>query len=333
MAKYNIAISLGCTNTRILKAGVGVVLDEPTLLLLDSNNKKNNVLAVGDDVLAFHSKNESMQTVCPVKNGSIVSKEYAKIMLNQFLTKIGEKRFFRGSLVWLTPTSLSENDKNEYVNLGYLLGFKSVSILPSTVASFQELEIDEDNRRAHLLVDIGGGTTNVSVVVRGKVLQGCTADIGGRDVDEGVVQLLNDAFEIVISPDKAKQIKESVNTVLPNDQLGSNVVISDEIGSGNNLAITARELRSVYIDFFAKVCNCISSVINMCPNEIVSDINKTGIYLCGGLANFTGLDKFIQGRVGVPVYAVDRPQYTSVFGCEKLFNEPDKLARLITLNS
>lgn len=333
MAKYNIAISLGCTNTRILKTGVGVVLNEPTLLLLDLNSKKNPVLAVGDDIKNIHNKTASMQCVSPVKNGNIVNKEYAKIMLNKFLEKVGEKKFFRGSLLWLTPTSLSENDKNEYVNLGYSLGYKNVSILPSAVAGFQELEIDMDNRHAHMLVDIGGGCTDVSVVVRGKVLQGCTAGIGGRDVDSSIVNLLNDAFETKISLEKAKEIKESVNTILPNDQLGCNVMIVDEFGAGSELAISARELRDVYLTFFMKVCNCITSVINMCPNEIVADINKTGIYLSGGLANFTGLDKFIRSKIGIPVYAVERPEFTSMFGCEKLFNEPEKLAHLVTLNS
>ena len=332
MAKYNIAISLGCTNTLIIKSGVGVVLNEPTLLLINPKNIKDDVVAVGNDVFSNQHKNADYQIVSPVNGGTITNKEYAKKMLTKYLEKLNERKFFRGNLLWLTPTSISDNDKNEFINLGYGLGFKNVAVCPSVIAAFQELEVDETNKRAHMLVDIGGGTTNVSVVLKGKIMQGCTMDFGGNDLDFSVMNYIKNAFNVEVNQFYAKKIKENINSVLPNDTLGCSVVLPDETGVGNELQLTARELRNVYIPYFMDVCACISNVLNLCSNDIVSDIKKTGIYLCGGVANITGLDKFIQGKIGVTVYLVERPEFTSAFGAEKILNEPEKLDNLIELN-
>lgn len=332
MVKYNIAINMGCTNTKILKAGVGVVLNEPTLLLFDGSSKKNPIKAVGEEVVPMSKKCSNAQILCPIKNDVIVNKEFAKIMLGKFLEKLNEHKFFRGNLLWLVPTSLSQMDKNEYVNLGYSLGFKNVDVLPSAIAGFQELEIDVENKHAHVLVDIGGETTDVSVVLRGRIIQGCTANLGGKDVDENIENLLKNTFNMNINSMYATKIKNSVNSMIPNDELGCEIVISDEDGTNNELTISARELRNIYVDFFLKVCDCIGKVINMCPSEIVSDINKTGIYLCGGMAKVAGVDKFMRNKLGVPVYVVERPEFTTILGCEKLLNEPEKLTKLIDMN-
>lgn len=332
MIKYNIAINMGCTNTKILKAGVGVVLNEPTLLLLDNACKKSPVKAVGCDAISMAGKLKNTQLVSPVKNGIVVNKEFAKFMLGKFLEKLNEHKFFRGNLLWLIPTGISQIEKNEYVNLGYSLGFKNVDVLSGAIAGFQELEIDVENKHAHVLVDIGSETTDVSVILRGRIIQGCTANLGGKDVDETIQNYLNTTFNMGVDIAQATKIKTSVNSMLPNDELGCEVVVVGDDGENNTLTISARELRSVYVNFFLKICDCVGKIINMCPSEIVSDINKTGIYLCGGMAKITGADKFMRNKLGVPVYAVDRPEFTTILGCEKLLNEPEKLAKLIDMN-
>lgn len=332
MTKYNIAISLGCTNTRILKSGVGVVLNEPTLLLIDPKDRKNPIRAVGDEAVKLSVNKPELQLVCPMKNGVIANKDFAKKLLIKFLEKLNEKKFFRGNLLWLTPTSLSQTDKNEFVNLGYSLGYKNVDTVQSALASFQELEIDNDNKRAHMLIDLGGDSTDISIVLRGRIIQGCTVDLGGRTLDLEIEDYLRSVFQMNVPEMYASKIKKQVNSMLPNDQLGCDITILDENGLSNELSISARELREIYVGFFLKICDLANKVLSMCTNDIIGDIGKTGIYLTGGLANITGLDKFLKSRLGLPVYVAERPEYTSIFGAEKLVNEPEKLEKLMAMN-
>lgn len=331
MIKYNIVIDLGCTNTRILKSGVGVVLNEPTLLLLDPSCKKNSVKAVGNEALSMSKRSTDFQLVCPLKNGIISNKEYAKILVSNFLEKLNEKKFFRGNLLWLVPTGLAPNDRNEYINLGYALGYKNVDVLPRVLSACQELEIDVNDKYARLIVDLGGDSTNISVIYRGRVVQGSTLSLGGRDLDNAIKKYLEEVFNMDIDMEYAKNLKQCVNSVLPNDQIGCDIVIESDEGN-NTLTITALELREIYLNFFIKVCDNISKVVKMCTSDIIGELGKTGIYLIGGLANITGLDKFIKTRVGMPVYVPERPEYVSIFGAEKLVNEPEKLNRIISLN-
>lgn len=323
---------MGCTNTRILKSGVGVVLDEPTLLLLDAKNKKNPIVAVGDEAKNMSKRTNEYQLVCPMRNGVVVNKDYAKRLLNSFLEKLNEKKLFRGNLLWLVPTSIAPVDKNEFVNLGYALGYKNVDVLPSALASCQELEIDVDNKYAHMIVDMGGDSTNISVVYRGRIVQGCTMSLGGNDIDREIQHYLREVFNMDIDIGFAKNVKERVSSILPNDQLGYHLDLKDDESGVNELSITARELRDIYVGFFAKVCDCISKVAKMCTNDIMGELNRTGVFLAGGLAKMSGVDKFMKARVNIPVYVADRPEFASIFGAEKLINEPEKLNRIIYLN-
>lgn len=325
---------MGSSNTTIFKNEVGVALVEPTLLLLDENNK-NRIVEYGQNALdCYPAERQDLKLVSPIRNGVIINKDLAKSLLKYFLNKIEENHFIKGNLVWLVPGCISQNDKNEFINLGYSLGYKNVEILPSAIAGLQELEVEYDNPYSHVLVDIGGGCTDVSVVYKGKLIQGCSVDIGGMAIDEQIQQHLIDTYNVVVGSAHGEEIKNELFSILPNDAVsyilkGTNV----DIYTNQELSISVQELRDIYISFYEKVCDAISAVLNMCNSQIIRDINKTGVYVCGGMANMLGLEKFMKTRLGVNVYINENPENTTIFGVEKLFNEPQKLKYLIDLNN
>lgn len=331
--KYNIAIDLGSSNTVIFKNEVGVALVEPTLLLLDEG-RKNLAVAIGKKAKDMYpAQRETCKLVSPIRNGVIVNKDLAKTMLEYFLEKIDEKKFFKGNLLWLVPGSITQNEKNEFINLGYALGYKNVELLPTAVAGLQQLEIEYDNPYSHLLVNIGGGATDVSVVYKGKVIQGCLVDIGGEVVDNQIQKFLIDNYNVVVTSIHGEEIKQELSTILPNDLIsytmkGTNV----DVYTNQELTIMAQELRDIYISFYEKICDAVSAVLNMCNSQIVRDINKTGVYVCGGMANMLGLQKYMKSKLNVNVYVDDNPETKVIFGTEKLFNEPNKLSYLVDLN-
>jgi len=332
--KYNIAIDMGSTNTTIFKNEVGIALVEPTLLLLDENNK-NHIVNYGQNAKeSYPAERENLKLVSPIKNGIIEDKILAKELLKYFLKKIEENRFVKGNLLFLVPGCINQNDKNEFINLGYSLGYKNVDILPSAIAGLQELEVEYDNPFSHILVDIGGGCTDISVVYKGKLIQGCSIDVGGMTIDNEIQQYLIDTYNVVVSSTHSEEIKKELFSILPNDFIsyilkGTNI----DVYTNQELSISVQELRNIYISFYDKICDAISAVLNMCNSQIIRDINKTGIYVCGGMANMLGLEKYIKTRLGVNTYIDENPENTIIFGVKKLFNEPQKLQYLIDLNN
>ena len=329
--KYNIAIDMGSTNTVILKDKVGVALVEPTLVLLDNSVKKNPHIAFGENAVEGYSQaKENCQLVSPVRNGVIVNKELAKNMLKHFLGKLNEKVFLKGNLVWLLPSSISQNEKNEFINLGYALGYKNVDILPSAIATLQQLEVEYNNPYSHLVVDIGSGVTDVSVVYKGKVVQGCSVNIGGESVDQGIRNYILENYNVCLTEKHCEEIKCYLSSIVPNDVISYTLTgarIDDY--SNNELNISAQEIRNIYTDFYNKVANSITTVLKMCNSQIMSDVQKTGIYLCGGMSKILGLDKYLCSKLGINVYIDENPESTAIFGMEKLFNEPQKLELLL----
>ena len=325
---------MGSSNTTIFKNEVGVALVEPTLLLLDENNK-NHIVEYGQNAKDYYpAERKNLKLVSPIRNGVIVNKDLAKSLLKYFLNKIEEKQFIKGNLLWLVPGCISQNDKNEFINLGYSLGYKNVDILPSAIAGLQELEVEYDNPYSHILVDIGGGCADVSVVYKGKLIQGCSVDIGGTTIDDKIQQHLIEAYNVVVSSGHSEEIKNELFSMVPNDTMsyilkGTNI----DIYTNQELSISVQELRDIYISYYEKICDAVSAVLNMCNSQIIRDINKTGIYVCGGMANMLGLEKFMKTRLGVNVYVSDTPENTIIFGVEKLFNEPQKLKYLVDLNN
>lgn len=333
--KYNIAIDMGSANTVILKNEVGVALVEPTLVLLDESIKKNSDIAFGEDALKEYSQaKDTFKLVSPIKNGVIENKDLAKNMLKHFLDKLNEKTFFKGNLVWLLPASISQNEKNEFVNLGYSLGYKNVDVLPSSIAALQQLEVEYNNPYSHLLVDMGSGVTDVSVVYKGKVVQGCLVNIGGDAVDQGIRNYIIDNYNVCLSNKACEEIKTYLSSIVPNDII-SYALTGARAGdySNNELNISAQEIRNIYTDFYDRVAGAINSVLKMCNNQIIKDVQKTGIYLCGGMSKTLGLDKYLRSKLGINVYIDENPETTVIFGMEKLFNEPQKLEYLIDLNN
>ena len=254
-------------------------------------------------------------------------------MLKHFLLKLNERPLLRGNLVWLVPTSISYNEKNEIINLGYSLGYKNVDVLPSAIATLQQLEVEYNNAYSHLVVDIGGGMVDVAVVYKGKVVQGCSIGIGGDNVDDDIRKYIINNYNIDLDEKNCQEIKTYISSIVPNDVINyeTEIIGTDEY-NGGNLRITAQEIRNIYTNFYNKVVDAITSVLKMCNSQIKSDIQKTGVYLCGGMSKVLGVDKYLRSKLGINVYIDENPETTTIFGMEKLFNEPRKLEYLIELN-
>ena len=153
-------------------------------------------------------------------------------------------------------------------------------------------------------------------------------------LDSEIKNYLIENYNVCLSKNACQEIKHALASIVPNDII-SYLLTGAAINtySSDELNISAQEIRGIYTSFYDKVAGVVSAVLKMCNSQILRDIHKTGVYLCGGMTNMLGLDKYLRSKLGINVYIDENPETTVIFGAEKLFNEPQKLEYLIDLNN
>lgn len=331
MLNFNYAIKLGSVNTVIVKAGEGVQLIEPSLLAV-TNDKKPIIRAVGNSAKKIIGKTDNnISIIEPIKDGVIVNKYWATAMLKKFLEMINCKNTFKkNNVLLLTPSSITNEEKNEYINIAYSVGFSYAQILPSTIPAMVALEVEEYDTRSHLLCHLSGGVCDLSVINTGTIINGCTIDLGGKVLDTAIKHYVADNYNVDIRENVAEDVKKELATLLPNDVIDFTVAgINTETTLHNQITLTSQEIRPLFMDYFVRVANVIEALLNSCSPEVVADINKRGIYMFGGLAQVTGADRFLKNRLNIPVYVDVDPENTIINGTTALLNNPQLLHKLV----
>lgn len=333
MKNYNIAIEMGSSNTMIYKFGYGVVLKEPTIMALQGSRKKI-IKCVGASAKKLIGKaDNNIEFVYPIKDGVIVNREYAKLLLNEFFKKINNKKLFnRNRVVFITPCSLSSKDINEYKNLGYSLNVSDVEILPSALVALSGMGIDLKDESAKLVVNIGGGLTDIAVVVNSKILDGCSINVGGIQIENNIKDYILENYNTNINQTTCEELMKEVGTLLPNDILSIKISgINVETNYETELEISSQELFEIMQDNYSKITDAVELIKNNSSVEVVEELNKNGVYICGGCANVSGLERFFRSRLNLPVKIDSRMDLTTMNGAGNLINNPAKLNEILQL--
>ena len=327
MTDYNYIVKLGSTNTTIVKAGDGVLLLEPSVVAL----KGNKVLAVGSKALDMSGTGD-IELVCPVADGVIKNKQLAIHMLREFLKMIEFKTLFtKNNVIMFAPSSITSQEKNDYVNVAYACMFTSVALLPTVFAGMVNMEIEEYDKRNHMLCALGGGVTDVAIVSSGAIVNACTMDLGGKTLDNAIKQYLFDCYHLEVKDDMLLEIKHELATLLPNDVRQYSFYAQNvETGNYGNVTITSTELRPMLLDYFGRVANIITGLMGTCESQVVADIGRLGIYLFGGVSCITGVDRYLSNILGMPVYVDTEPDNTVIYGATTLLNTPKLLESLLS---
>ncbi len=331
MLTFNYAIKLGSTNTVIIKAGEGVLLLEPSVVAI-ANDKKSSIYAVGSEANKIVGKTDSDLTfVEPIKDGVIVNKALATAMLKKFLAQINCKNTFRkNNVLLLVPSSLTAQEKNEYLNVAYSVGFAYAQIMPSVLSAMVAMDVEELDMRSHLFCGLSGGVSDINVISHGTIINGCTVDLGGKVLDCAIKRYIADNYNTDVRLGVAEQVKCELATLLPNDVLDYTVVgVTNDTKQHVQVTLTSQELRPLFMDFFTRVCNAIEGLLNSCSPEAVTDINKRGLYVYGALGGITGIERFMRSRLNIPVYVDVEPDNTLINGTTILLNNPQLLNNLI----
>ncbi len=332
MASIFLAIKLGSTTTTIFRQGDGLVLKEPSLIAISGNMKNREVKAIGYEAQRLVGRSSSNTSIiAPIVHGVVNNVELATIMLRGFIRKVCPDKLLKPSIRALlcVPLGISLADKKVIQKVCYSAGISDVTIMPAILCSAIGQELNIEDKYGKLVVNIGGGCTNIAVVANNTIVNGISASIGGTKINTAIEQYVSDKYNLTISNSTAEKIKQDVASLFDSYSAVTDVDgIDNSTKENRTVAITSKEIYPIMEFYYLKICDAIETVINMCPPDIIHDIHKSGAYISGSQSSYPGIERFLKQHLNMPVHISDIGK-TDIWGASKLLDDPLRLKKLL----
>lgn len=325
---FDLVIDVGAYKTSICKPKLGVVLEEPTLI---ATADMKSVAGVGLVAKKLLSSSSNYQPIHLINKGIIVNRQILSEMLAVFFQKIIQKKLFKKhALIFCTPTCLTAEEKTELQNLAYSLNVSKVKLLPAAVLAYVEACY---NTPVHtkIILDIGADSTEVSLIYDTKVLTGYTIGLGGGNLDEAIKAMVLKKHNLSITTLQAQEIKHEIATLLPNDFVSS-IVEGENIFTGKKqtVEILSQDFRLLFEEFFQEIAQSLITFKKALAPDIIDELKLGGIFICGGSANITGVERFFSSLLQLPVVVPSFPESAVMRGAEIVLNSSKILEKVIS---
>ena len=299
----DIAVDVGTNNTRVYVKDKGIVVNEPSVLVVRADSKK--VVAVGDSAEEFIGRSAAnVRIVHPLREGVIVDYEMAQIMIHYFVSKaIGTRHFFRPRVVVTMPSKVSKVEHRAVINAMERIGAKQIFVVEQAFAAALGTGLPVYEPHGSFIVDIGGGTTEVAIVSMGGVVFSHSVRVAGNKMDEAISGYLKKEHAILVTDRVAEQLKLDLADIRETSADHVAVVRGRDIATGMPLTVdvSMKKVAEAIGDTIREILDAIKWVLSRVPPELASDILENGIYLTGGSAGLPNLDSMIASEFGVPV--------------------------------
>ncbi|HAE60758.1 MAG TPA: rod shape-determining protein [Eubacteriaceae bacterium] len=320
--RKDVGIDLGTANVLVYVKGKGIVLQEPSVVAIDTNT--NEIKAIGADARAMLGRTPgNIQAIRPLRDGVISDFKITERMLKYFIAKVcGNRRFLRPRVVVGIPSGATEVEKRAVEQAVLSAGGTNPVIVEEPVAAAIGAGIDITQPTGNMVVDIGGGTTDVAVLSLGGIVESISIKIAGDRFDESIVRYMRKNHNVLIGERTAEDLKINIGSAYPAEEERTMDIRGRDLLSGlpKTITVTSEEIRIALSDNISAVINAIHGVLERTPPELASDISDTGIYLAGGGALLQGLDILISDRMGVPVNIVENAESSVAFGTGKILD-------------
>ncbi|MBC2582625.1 rod shape-determining protein [Clostridium sp. DJ247] len=325
----DIGIDLGTSNTLLYVKGKGVLLREPSVVAINTKNRQ--VLAVGLDAKNMIGRTpEDIVTIRPLKDGVIANFDLTEQMLKKFIEKVTGKGSSKNSRIVVShPSGITEVEKrsiNEAINQ---VGTRKVILIEEPVAAAIGAGLPVNEPVGSMIVDIGGGTTEVAVISLHGIVTSKTSKVAGDKLDETIIDYVKREFNLMIGERTAENVKIELGSVYIDEDTEERVMeirgIDLVTGLPRAVTITESQIREVLKEPVALVIEAIKNAIEEIPPELAADIMDKGITLSGGGALLKGLDKFINSEIHIPTYIAESPLECVALGTGKCLDMIDKI--------
>ena len=309
MFSKDIGIDLGTANTLVYMKGKGVVMREPSVVAVDV--KRDVVLAVGREAKEMIGRTPgSIVAIRPLKDGVIADFEITATMLKYFIRSVVKSGFFsKPRIVICIPSGVTEVERNAVEDAARQAGGRDVELIEEPMAAAIGAGLPVDSPTGCMVVDIGGGTSEVGIVSLGDIVASQSVRVAGDKFDEAIISYIKKKYNLLIGERTAEDIKIEIGSAYPYDGEGDMTVKGRNLVDGlpKNIKVTAAEVREALKDPLNIIIDAILNTLEKTPPELAADIIDRGITLTGGGALLRGLDKLVEEQTGMPVYIAERP--------------------------
>ncbi|WP_309123157.1 rod shape-determining protein [Paenibacillus sp.] len=325
----DIGIDLGTANVLIHVKGRGVVLDEPSVVAIESETKR--VLAVGEEARRMVGRTPgNIVAVRPLKDGVIADFEITEMMLKHFISRVGGKRWYSHPRILIcAPTNITSVEKKAIQEAAERSGAKEVFLEEEPKAAAVGAGMDIFQPSGNMVVDIGGGTTDVAVLSMGDIVTASSIKVAGDKFDSAIMKYIKDKYKLLIGERTSEDIKVKIGSVDPHGRQEEIDIRGRDMVSGLPLTITiqSREVREALWEPVASIVASAKTVLERTPPELSADIIDRGVILTGGGAMLHGLDQLMMDELRVPVLIAEDPMHCVVKGTGVMLDNLDKVSR------
>lgn len=327
MLAKDIGIDLGTANVLIYIKGRGIVLNEPSIVAVDTETKK--VIAVGNEANKMLGRTpEKVKTIKPMKDGVIADFELTEIMLNEFIRRSKAKRVItRPKILICCPTNITPVERNAIKEAAERTGARKVYIEEEPKVAAIGAGMDISKPTANMVLDIGGGTTDIAILSMGGIVSSTSIKVAGNELDTEIIKYIRDKYKLLIGEKTAEEIKINfANVHNPKEQVKQEIKGRDLItGLPKAIEITQDETKEAMEEGISKIIKACKTVLEQTPPELSSDIVEKGLILTGGGSLLTGLVERLEKELTIPVLIAETPLTCVAEGCGILLENPKKL--------
>jgi rod shape-determining protein MreB len=305
----DIGIDLGTANTLVFAKDKGIVLREPSVVAIYTATKK--VCAVGLEAKKMLGRTPgNITAIRPMKEGVIADFEITEAMLRYFITKVNRaKTFIAPRIVVAVPSGITEVERRAVKDSAIRAGARDVVLLEEPMAAAIGVGLPIDEPAANMIIDIGGGTTEVAIISLAGVVFTKSIRTGGDEIDNAIITYMKRAYNLMIGERTAEEIKIRIGSAFPLEQERTIEVRGRDSVAGlpKTITISSQEIREALADTMSSIVDLVRSALERCPPELSADLVDRGMVLAGGGAMIAGLDQLLSDATGLPVIVADDP--------------------------
>jgi rod shape-determining protein MreB and related proteins len=319
----DLAIDLGTANTLVYAQGQGIVINEPSVVAVDTQT--NNVLAVGADAkLVIGRTPSTIRATRPIRDGVVAHFRITEQMLRYFIGK-ARGRFTRPKprVVVCVPTGITEVEQQAVQDTTLRAGAKSAHLLEEPMAAGIGAGLPVHEPQGTMVVDIGGGTSEVAIISYGGIVTASSVRVGGDELDEAIMQYVKKVHAVSLGERSAENVKLAIASAAPKPQEGQAEVRGRDLVRGlpKAITLTTAEVQEAIADPLNVIVDTVRETLDRCPPELAGDVMSSGVVMTGGGALLNGLDQRLRQEIGTPIHIADDPLTCVVRGAGQCLEE------------
>ncbi|MDP8247661.1 MAG: rod shape-determining protein [Candidatus Tritonobacter lacicola] len=328
----DMGVDLGTANTLVYVKGRGIVLMEPSVVAVQAGT--NNVLAVGEEAKRMLGRTPgSIVAIRPMRDGVIADFDITEAMLRYFIRKVHNRRaLVAPRVVVAVPSGITEVEKRAVKDSAEQAGAREVYLIEEPMAAAIGVGLPVQEPAGNMVIDIGGGTTEVAIISLAGIVFSKSVRVGGDEMDEALIQYMKRTYNLMIGERTAEELKIAIGSAYPGEEETTLDVKGRDLVAGlpKTLKVNSEEVRQALAEPVATIVELVRIALERCPPELSADLVDRGLILAGGGALLRGFDKLLSEETGLPVHLADNPLSAVAIGTGKVLDELYFLSRIMS---